>query len=345
MSHHLDSPLSRQDPRLNLIDQFVFGTSVATVLVMDVNSSLGADDRPLGFHPEGRYEFKIHLDGEARESLTYRFSFGAPTSDGVQEFTLVRLSGHDAQHNGAKGEVLLQGMTDSEVSDDSGVRVYAGVAHEPFYLDMAVLKAVDGVVQHGSSGSLNDVPTPGENSFAGATVNSIVLEIPHDDVALHPGRPIGVWSATQLSTDAGDWRQINRVGLPMLWPIFRDDKSDVASQSNESHPADDEEKYAPAIATMVSVAVRAQNTSADPEDYGRRVAQRLTPDILPYVVGTPAALDFLGFNGRALTDNAPEVMFSLVTNRAVRTGLTAITPGPSISNIFPYVNREATSGA
>ena len=44
-------------------------------------------------------------------------------------------------------------------------------------------------------------------------------------------------------------------------------------------------------------------------DGAPRVAQHLTPDVLPYQIGTLAALDFLGFNGRTLTDNAPEVMF------------------------------------
>ncbi len=35
-----------------------------------------------------------------------------------------------------------------------------------------------------------------------------------------PGRPHRVWAATKLATDAGGWRQINRAGHPMMWPIF-----------------------------------------------------------------------------------------------------------------------------
>jgi hypothetical protein len=53
------------------------------------------------------------------------------------------------------------------------------------------------------------------------------------------------------------------------------------------------------------------------------VARRLLPDVLPYRTGTAASYGFLGFNGRALADNAPEVMFALVMNAAINSGLRA----------------------
>ena len=37
-----------------------------------------------GFHPEARYEFKVHFDGADFEALTYRVSFGEADSDGRQ---------------------------------------------------------------------------------------------------------------------------------------------------------------------------------------------------------------------------------------------------------------------
>jgi hypothetical protein len=42
-------------------------------------------------------------------------------------------------------------------------------------------------------------------------------------------------------------------------------------------------------------------------------------------------------NGRALADNAPEVMFSLVMNSAVSTGLTPGQFADTRSATFPYV--------
>jgi len=67
------------------------------------------------------------------------------------------------------------------------------------------------------------------------------------------------------------------------------------------------------------------------------VARELFPDVLGYVVGTPAVYGFAARNGRTLADNAPEAMLSLVTNTAVPSGL-----NPSVSeqlrdNNFPYV--------
>jgi hypothetical protein len=71
------------------------------------------------------------------------------------------------------------------------------------------------------------------------------------------------------------------------------------------------------------------------------VAHRLFPNILPYTVGTAAAFSFAGFNGRSLTDNAPEVMFSLATNTAVPLGIgpESVTSAPS--DRFPYVPEFA----
>jgi hypothetical protein len=67
------------------------------------------------------------------------------------------------------------------------------------------------------------------------------------------------------------------------------------------------------------------------------VAERLLPDLLPYRIGTPAAFSFAGFNGRTLADNAPEVMYGLVTNSAVPTGLRPEHAAETRQDKFPYV--------
>jgi hypothetical protein len=58
---------------------------------------------------------------------------------------------------------------------------------------------------------------------------------------------------------------------------------------------------------------------------------------LPLPVGTPAAYGFAGFNGRALADNAPEAMLSLVSGTAVPSGLTASVSAPLRAQDFPFV--------
>ena len=86
----------------------------------------------------------------------------------------------------------------------------------------------------------------------------------------------------------------------------------------------------------MTAAVRRTGIS-DPDGYGRAVAARLLPDVLPYRVGTAAAFTFAGFNGRALADNAPEVMYGLVTNSAVPTGLVAASASETRQDKFPYI--------
>ena len=63
MSHHLDTPLARQNGQLYIDDLYVFPGNLSTVFGMDVNSSITGPDIQPGFHPEARYEIKVHLDG------------------------------------------------------------------------------------------------------------------------------------------------------------------------------------------------------------------------------------------------------------------------------------------
>jgi hypothetical protein len=72
MSHHLDTPLARQNGQLYIDDLYVFGGDRSTVFIMDVNSTITGRDVQPGFHHEARYEFKVHFDGAEFEALTYR---------------------------------------------------------------------------------------------------------------------------------------------------------------------------------------------------------------------------------------------------------------------------------
>jgi len=336
MSHHLDSPLARQDPRLNVTDQYLFDADEATVLVMNVHTSLSGDTHPDQLHPEARYEFKVHLDGQPYEDLTFRFAF-TPTTPAGQGYTLERLSGDAARQDGGSGDVIARGFTDGDaVALPGGGRVWAGEAAEPFYLDLKQLDAVVAVVQHGADAELTGFgPGARADTFAGSTVRSIVLSIPWTDPDLRPGRRVATWSTTKLATDAGGWRQVGRAGLPMIWPIFRDADSDEASRANETHPARDGESYAAAIGDLVAAVVGHRGRAEQPRGYADAVMRRIVPDLLAYTVGTPATFGFAEFNGRRLTDYAPEAMFSLATNSAITTGL--VPEGPCYQTAFPYV--------
>ena len=79
MSHHLDTPLAAQTGQLYLDDLYVFPGNGSTVFVMDVNSNVNGLHSEPGFHPEARYEFKVHFDGADFEDLTYRAGMAVPS--------------------------------------------------------------------------------------------------------------------------------------------------------------------------------------------------------------------------------------------------------------------------
>jgi uncharacterized protein DUF4331 len=337
MSHHLDTPLARQNGQLYIDDLYVFPGDRSTVFVMDVNSTITGPDVQRGFHPEARYEFKVHFDGADFEALTYRVSFGKGDSDGRQALQLHSLTGRDAREDSAAGVLLLKSRT-GETATGPNIRLWAGRIGDSFYIDLSLLGLVNSAVRNGTTLDLSGWrPENAQNSFAGTTVESIVLEVSHQHPQLRPGARIGVWCTTKLATDSGGWRQINRGGHPMMWPIFWPDDTHFTNPANTRHPSEDFDADGKHIGDLIAAAVAASGTSDDPQGYGQTVARELFPDILSYVVGTPATYSFAARNGRTLADNAPEAMLSLVLDTAVPSGLK-----PSVSKHlrgrnFPYV--------
>jgi Domain of unknown function (DUF4331) len=337
VSHHLDTPLASQYGQLYIDDLYVFPGNGSTVFVMDVNSTItGADVQP-GFRPEARYEFKVHFDGAGFEDLTYRVSFGEADSGGRQALHLHALTGGQARADSGTGELVLEGRTGEAASAD-GTRIWAGRIADSFYIDLSLLAIVNTAVKNGTAVDLSGWRAEGaQNSFAGTTVESIVLEVAHQHPRLQPGARIGVWCATKLATDAGGWRQVNRAGHPMMWPIFWPDDTDFSNPANARHPSADLEADGKYIADLVAAVVAASGTSGDPQGYGQTVARDLFPDVLPYVVGTPAVYGFAAWNGRTLADNAPEAMLSLVAGTAVPSGLRPSVSEQQRDENFPYV--------
>ncbi len=338
MSHHLDTPLARQNGQLYIDDLYVFDGDHSTVFIMNVNSTITGNNVQPGFHHEARYEFKVHFDGAEFETLTYRVTFDDhPGPDGRQTLQLHALSGREAREETATGTLVLKGRT-SETVNGPNTKLWAGRIGDAFYIDLSLLGMVNSAVRKGSALDLSGWnPQNAKNSFAGTYVESIVLEVSHQHPQLRPGARIGVWCTTKLATDAGGWRQINRGGHPMMWPIFWPDDVRFENPQNTRHPSEDFQALGKPIGDLIASAVAATGTSADPQGYGRAVARELFPDILRYEVGTPAIYGFTGRNGRTLADNAPETMLSLVVATAVPAGLRPSVAEKRRTNKFPYV--------
>ena len=103
MSHHLDTPLAAKTGQLLIDDLYVFPGEGGTVFILDVNSDVNGLHTEPGFHPEARYEIKIHRGRAAFEELTYRFAFAEPDGDGRQRLTLHKLTGDEARGDDGVG--------------------------------------------------------------------------------------------------------------------------------------------------------------------------------------------------------------------------------------------------
>jgi hypothetical protein len=344
MSHHLDSPLARQDIRLDITDLYVFRGETGTVFAINVCHSIFGKIPTPGYHPEGMYEFKIDLDGDAVEDVTYRVTFDERDSAGKQRFVLRRITEGAAADPNAAGTLLAQGATGETVTGANGLRIWAGKAGDPFWIEPDVLHAVGHAFQDGTAIDLKGWdPAKAKNLFAGHTVYSIVLEVPDAELlaGAHGKKRIGVWAVATLATDAGGWRPINRVGLPMIHPLFTQFNEDLGNRLNGGRPADDFATYGEAVGRAIAGVVMATGTSADPNGYGAKVAHRFFPNILPYEVGTQATFGFAEWNGHSLTDNAPDVMFSIAANAPVRLGIGRESVTAKPSDVFPYVPSAA----
>lgn len=348
MSHHLDSPIARQDIRLDITDLYVFRGETGTVFAINLCHSIFGPIPAPGYHPEGMYEFKVDLNSDAVEDLTYRFTFDERDAQGNQRYVVRCIRGVDAVNPHAPGTVVARGTTGESVITPAGLRVWTGKSGDPFWIEPDVLHAVGHAFQDGTSVNLTGWdPSSAKNLFAGHTVYSIVLEVPDPELLSGAGdtRRIGVWAVSTLATDAGGWRSINRVGLPMIHPLFTQYNEDLGNRLNAGSPADDLATYGETITKAIAGVVSATGTAEDPYAYGRTVARRFCPNILPYEVGTPAVFGFAEWNGRSLTDNAPNVMFSFAANAPLALGIGKESVTSKPSKIFPYVPAATTEVA
>ncbi|TCL62915.1 DUF4331 family protein [Rhizobium sp. BK251] len=340
MSHHLDSPLARQDIRLDITDLYVFRGEVGTAFAINVCHSIFGPIPAPGYHPEGMYEFKVDLDGDAIEDITYRVTFDELDAEGHQRFVLRRIDGSDAVDPDAQGTILAQGVTGETTTLPSGLRIWAGKAGDPFWIEPDVLHAVGHAFQDGTKIDLSGWdPAKAKNLFAGHTVYSIVLEVPDRELvdSATADKKVGIWAVATLATDAGGWRSINRIGLPMIHPLFTQFNEDLGNRLNAGRPADDFATYGEVVTTAIAGVVAANGTAEDPRGYASRVARRFFPNILPYAVGTQAVFGFAEWNGRSLIDNTPDVMYSIAASAPVHQGIGKESVTAKPSETFPYV--------
>jgi hypothetical protein len=339
MSHHFDTPTAREDPRINVCDLYLFdGSPGHTVMAMTVNPDAGVSS-PDTFRDEGLYAFRFDLNGDAKEELAFKFRFGAAEHLGgdehrhIQHFEVRRAVGADAR-KGAEGTVLAAGDTGGVVRAKD-ILVFAGLAPDLFAGDAAALRAFHTALAKENRFAA-EVWQNRKNFFAKRNVTAIVLELPTQMI----GRGhIHAWATASLYGHAPEV-QVSRWGLPLITNVLTPDQ-DVREIYNRTGPAEDREKLGPALSQFTARVSGLAGSTPNPAEYGLQVADRLCPIMLPYELGSPAAFDFVGFNGRALGDDVMDVIITLASNVPLADG---VAPDPTrIRPDFPYFGPAFTA--
>jgi hypothetical protein len=330
MSHHLESPSSREDGRVDITDMYVFPGErpSTTVLVMNVNPDAGLSS-PKIFRSNAQYEFKIDTDGDIIENLGFRIEFGQPTASGSQSMKLSRIQ-YIAENSEKSAVTIATGQTNKLFQTATGIRIWAGLAGDPFFADAHALDVFQNALFKKNK---LDMSAFGDRTFifgTGRNVTSIVLELPNTEF---PTKNLNLWTATYIWKDAKRI-QINRYGKPLIMVLFFRVDDHRAEAYNRSHPKNDMELYSDYIADIVSKISKLGGAVSDPMKYGQQIAQRLLPDVMPYQIGTAANYELRQFNGRQFSEDTFDLMMRLVTNTEVSDDVVS---SQRHQSSFPYV--------
>jgi len=304
------------DARLDLTDLFVFvapDNPGRTVLIMDSNPFIKGD----GFHPDAVYRFNIDNDSDSLADAAFSFIF-SELKDGRQTATAYYATGTQAQTREPRGDILIEA---AEVGFDAmaapvragSCRLFTGKRSDPFFAD------ADGVLHWLIDGQKGDFQWTGTDTFAGANIFSIALEVPND--MLGPGPGIGAWATISLRRD-DMLVPMDRGGNPSFNPILNAD--DIKDEFNATDPVDDVKNYLQPLAETLQ-------QHGYPPDEATAAARTLLPDILHYDRTRPARYP----NGRVPTDDVfSERMIFMTHGQASPQG---VRPHDDLLAHFPYL--------
>lgn len=249
-SSHREAPLIAGAPQYDTTDVYAFRSperpdSVTLIANWLPFSEPAGGPNFYAFATDARYNIKVDNNGDSKPDITYRWTFkdnyrtrntflyanGPVTGlndenlNYFQTYRLVEIkNGRErvlirnrkvAPSDVGKASMPNYGRLRNQATTNIGrgdnrIRSFVGQAEDPFFLDLRVFDLLYG-------GDLSQV---GDDTLAGFNVNSVALQVPRARLAAN-GRiarnpVIGVWSTTDRRGANGKFRQVSRLGMPLV---------------------------------------------------------------------------------------------------------------------------------
>lgn len=341
MSDHNDTKNKEDNPRVDVTDAYATKGTDGVACFMN----LGAFSQATEFDHDAVYAMNFDVTGDGTPDLVLRAEFGTPDSSGRQSVILRLATGHIAATLGSGGVIVAAGHTGDIITGAGGLKLYAGPAADPFYIEPSIVTAVATAVQTGTALDLTDFdPSTAHNLFGGYNVLTIVAELPITRFTV--GHRIGFWASTSVPLDDGSsYRQIDRAANPLVSTLF----GLTGADDFTGMPADDLATYGARIYDMTARVAAAQaKPVADPQAHAAKVRDALLPDTLRYTWGdeahwyaAPPPGEKYARDGRDLTGNHPKEMYELVLGISpqVLACLTAADATGTLRAEFPYLSE------
>jgi hypothetical protein len=321
---HLDAPGLTPpggDVRLDLTDIYAFRTgSGRTALALNVNgftkpgtqATFATSVPSVKSTKRVSYNLRVDNDGDAKEDVVLKATFGKPDKKGVQDLKITR-----------NGKLLVDGNTSAGgkvvVNERKGVKAYAGLRDDPFFFDLDGFLNILSTKQGESFLGCN---APRTDKFAGSNVSSIVIELKSSLLNSKGSSNIGVWATTNMGN-----KQVDRMGRPAIATVFipnnpfepKGSEASLKNTYNHGVPSDDQSAFRGEVVDTLTTLFSLNDDKGDDksDDAGQidTLANTLLPDVLTF--DTSKSDGFL--NGRKLSDDVIDAELGLITEGAVKT--------------------------
>ena len=374
-SSHREAPLIAGLPQYDTTDLYAFRSPERRNTVTLIANWIpfeepGGGPNFYSFATDARYNIKVDNNGDAKPDVTFRWTFedhyvsgdtflyatGPVTSlqdenlNFYQTYRLERIADGKTEVLVGSRRVVPSNVGEASMPDyaklrrggvqdvgpDGAYRSFAGQAEDPFFVDLRVFDLLYG----------GDFSEAGDDTLAGFNVNSVALQVPRSALA-EDGRTdanpiIGVWSTTDRRGVDGSYRQVSRLGMPLVnevvIPLKDKNRFNASAPRNDGQFLDYVTK--PELPKLVE-AVYGVNAPAEPRDdlvsvfltgvaglnqpAGVTPSEQLRLNMKVPVTADPDSLGVIGGdnqgfpNGRRLADDVLDIALQVVEGELVGT--------------------------